>query len=158
MVLICKTLNPPSPKECFGPSFVEIGSVVLEKRILLKFVNVFLLFRKLSSPGKRAWLFNNLNKFESPSPAKDALCQVWLKLALWFLRRLKCEKFTDGRTDDGRVIRKAHLRFQLRWAKNEYYIRVAFCLFIIFGTAKGDPHPFFADHWGEVERLRSSRP
>ena len=38
-------------------------------------------------------------KLESPSP-KDALCQVWLKLAQWFWRmRWKCEKFTDGRTD-----------------------------------------------------------
>ena len=27
-----------------------------------------------------------LNKTESPSP-KDALCQVWLKLAQWFWRR-----------------------------------------------------------------------
>ena len=28
----------------------------------------------------------HLNKLESPSP-KDALCQVWLKLAQWFCRR-----------------------------------------------------------------------
>ena len=28
----------------------------------------------------------HLNKLESPSP-KDALCQVWLKLARWFWRR-----------------------------------------------------------------------
>ena len=28
----------------------------------------------------------HLNKLESPSP-KDALCQVWLKLAQWFWRR-----------------------------------------------------------------------
>ena len=27
-----------------------------------------------------------MNKLESPSP-KDALCHVWLKLALWFWRR-----------------------------------------------------------------------
>ena len=67
----------------------------------------------------------HLNKLESPSP-KDALCQVWLKLAQWFWRRIwKCEKFTDKRTDgrtdrqtdrqteDGRqVIRKAHLNSQ----------------------------------------------
>ena len=64
-----------------------------------------------------------LNKLESPSP-KDALCQVWLKLAQWFWRRRwLSEKITDwqtdGHTDDGRqVIRKAHLSFQLRWAKN----------------------------------------
>ena len=61
----------------------------------------------------------HLNKRESPSP-KDALCQVWLKLAKWFWRRRwKCEKFTDrrtdGQTDNGRqVIRKAHLTLRLR--------------------------------------------
>ena len=41
----------------------------------------------------------HFNKLESPS-CKDALCQVSLKLAQWFLRRSrKQEKFTDGRTD-----------------------------------------------------------
>ena len=65
----------------------------------------------------------HLNKLESP-PLMDALCQVWLKLAHWFWRRRwKYEKITDrqtdGRTDDGqKVIRKSHLSFQLRWAKN----------------------------------------
>ena len=76
-------------------------------------------------PLEKGWALH-LNKLKSPSPT-DALCQVWLKLAQWFWRRRwKCEKFTDGRTDrrtdrqtdDGRqVIRKAHLSFQLRWAK-----------------------------------------
>ena len=28
----------------------------------------------------------DLNKLESPS-AKDALCEIWLKLALWFWRK-----------------------------------------------------------------------
>ena len=65
-------------------------------------------------------------KLEFPSPG-DTLCQVWLQLAQWFWRRRwKCEKFTDGRTDDGRqVIRKAYLSFQLRWAK-KYYIAMFF--------------------------------
>ena len=64
----------------------------------------------------------HLTKLESPSP-KDALCQDWLKLAQWFWRRRwKCEKFTDRQTDDGRqVIRKAHLSFQLRWAKKHLF-------------------------------------
>ena len=34
----------------------------------------------------------HLNKIESYSP-KDALCQVWSKLAQWFWRIWKCEKF-----------------------------------------------------------------
>ena len=40
-----------------------------------------------------------LNKLEFPSP-KGALCQVWLKVAQWFLRgKWKYNKFTDGRTE-----------------------------------------------------------
>ena len=53
-------------------------------RRFLKFVNVFLLFCNYRSLEK-IWALH-LNKLESPSP-KDALSQVWLKLALWFLRR-----------------------------------------------------------------------
>ena len=41
----------------------------------------------------------HLNKLKSPSP-KDAKFQVWLELALWFLRRWKCENFTDDHSDD----------------------------------------------------------
>ena len=41
----------------------------------------------------------HLNKLESP-PYKDVLFQVWLKLAQWFWRKWKCEKFTDRRTDE----------------------------------------------------------
>ena len=57
-------------------------------------------------------------KNESPLP-KD---QVWLKLAQLFWRRSwKCEKFTDGQTDDRQqAIRKDHLSFHLRWAKNSW--------------------------------------
>ena len=36
-------------------------------------------------------------------------------------RRWKCEKFTDRQTDNGQQEnRKAHLSFQLRWAKNVF--------------------------------------
>ena len=47
----------------------------------------------------------HLNKLEFPS-SKDALCQVWLKLAQRFWRR----KVYDNNDDDGQIlIRKAHL-------------------------------------------------
>mgnify|MGYP003691357863 CR=1 FL=1 len=58
----------------------------------------------------------HLNKPEYPLP-KDALCQVWLKLAqLFWRRRYKCEKFTTTTTtatttttDNGQILtRKAH--------------------------------------------------
>lgn len=36
--------------------------------------------------------FNNLKSSYLP---KNALCQVWMKLAQWFWRSRKCNKFTD---------------------------------------------------------------
>ena len=55
------------------------------------------LFRNYLPLEKDGALYLNKLKFLSP---KNALFQVWLKLAKWFWRRrLKCEKFTDGRTD-----------------------------------------------------------
>ena len=50
----------------------------------LNFVNIFSLFRNYLPLGNGGTL--HLNKQEFPSP-KDALCQVWLKLAQWFWRR-----------------------------------------------------------------------
>ena len=50
----------------------------------LYFVNVFSLFCNYLPLEKGRVL--HLNKLESPSP-KDALCQVWLKMAQWFWRR-----------------------------------------------------------------------
>ena len=61
---------------------------------ILNFINVFLLFGNYLPLEKGGAL--HMNKIESPS-SKDALCQVWLKLAQWFWRRRsKCEKLTDG--------------------------------------------------------------
>ena len=119
----------PFTQGCLLSNLVEIGSVVLENKFFLISSMYFLLFWNYLPLEKGRAL--HLNKLESPL-LKDALCQVWLKLAQWFWRsRWKYEKFTDGRTDEhtdgqtdrsteyGRqVIRKAHLSFQLRWAKN----------------------------------------
>ena len=55
----------------------------------------------------------HLNKIESPSP-KDALCQVWLKLASGFEEKDENVKSlqTDRQRDDGRqAIRKACMSF-----------------------------------------------
>ena len=62
------------------PSLVEISPVVLEKKIFL-FVSVFSLFRNYLPLEKGGGV--HFNKFESPSH-KDALLQVYLKLARWF--------------------------------------------------------------------------
>ena len=54
------------------------------RRRFFNFVNVFSLFRNYLPLEEGEAL--HLNKLKSPSP-KDALCQVWLKLAQWFWRR-----------------------------------------------------------------------
>ena len=66
------------------PKLVEIGSVVLEKKIFYISSMYFRYFCN-NLPLEKGWVLH-LNKLESPSP-KDALCQVWLKLAQWSWRR-----------------------------------------------------------------------
>jgi hypothetical protein len=64
---------------------IDFGLLVLEEKIFfLKRFFVFLLFC-YHLPFERG-LPLSLIKLEFPSP-KDDLCQVWLKLALWFWRR-----------------------------------------------------------------------
>ena len=70
----------PITIECFVSSLVEIGQVVLKKMF---FINIFLLFHYYLSLEKHVAL--HLNKLEFRSP-KNALCEVWLKLAKWFER------------------------------------------------------------------------
>ena len=72
-------------KDAFAPNLVEIGPVVREKKIF-NFIYVFLQFGNYLPLEKGGAL--HLNKFESPVP-KDALCQVWLKLAQWFWKSSK---------------------------------------------------------------------
>ena len=108
----------PITQGCFVPSLVEIGSVVLKKKILKVGQCIFAI--SLLSP---------LGNGQGPSfeqtwilITEDTLCQVWFKLAQWFSRRRwKCEKFTDRWTDDGQhVIRKARLSFQLGELKKSW--------------------------------------
>ena len=72
----------------FVSILVEIGPEALEKNIFLNFVNVFSLFCYISLLGKgRGLLFEWT--WISFIQLKDALYQVWLKLANWFWRRFK---------------------------------------------------------------------
>ena len=68
------------------------------RRRLLKVFNVFFLLPNYLPFEKGVAL--PLNKRESPSP-KDALCQVWLKLAQWFWIRRQTDKQTDRRRTTG---------------------------------------------------------
>ena len=96
MVLICKT-SSFFTQGCFRPSLVENGHVVLEKKNFKFLQYIFSLLCNYLPLENSMALY--LNKLEFPSP-KDALCQVRLKLVMWFWRRKwKCEKFTDRRTE-----------------------------------------------------------
>ena len=70
----------PFTQGCFVPSLVENGPLVLGKN----FVNVFSLFHNYVPLKKVGAL--HLNKCEFFLP-KYVLCQVWLKLVKWLLRR-----------------------------------------------------------------------
>ena len=91
-------------KRCFVPSSVKIGPVGLEKNFLIS--SMFFRYFVFISSWKRNRVLH-FNKLESPSP-KDALCQVWLKLAQWFWRRWRNVESlqTDGRTTDNRQSEK----------------------------------------------------
>ena len=54
------------------------------RRRFFNFINVFSLFLNYLPLEKGRAI--HLMKLESPPP-KDALCQIWLKLAQWFCRR-----------------------------------------------------------------------
>ena len=113
-------LEFPLPKDALCQVWLKLVQWLWTRRFL-NLVNVFSLFHNYLPLDKEGTL--HLNKLESPS-SKDALCQVWLKLAQWFWRRRwKCEKFTTTTTtDNGQIlIRKAHLSLRLRWAKNRQW-------------------------------------
>jgi hypothetical protein len=76
---------------------IEIGLLVLEKKIFKNFQCIFTLLL-LSPVGDGQPL--SFEQFRIPSP-NDDLCQVWLKLAQWFWRRSrKCKSLqTDGQQD-----------------------------------------------------------
>ena len=83
VALYFNKFESPSPKDALCLVWLKLAQWFLRRKFL-KFVNVFLLFRYYLPLEKGVAI--HLNKIESPSP-KDALCQVWLKLAQWFWRR-----------------------------------------------------------------------
>ena len=78
-----KNLESPSSKDALCQDCLKLAQWFW-RRGFFTFFNIFLLFRNYLPLEKDRAL--HLNKLESPSP-KDALCQVWLKLAQWFWRR-----------------------------------------------------------------------
>ena len=76
-------LEFPSTKDDLCQVWLKLAQWFWRTRFL-HFVNVFSPFRNYLSLEKGVAL--HINKYESPLP-KNGLCQVWLKLAQWFLRR-----------------------------------------------------------------------
>ena len=83
LVLHLKKLESPSPKEALCQVQLKLAQWFWRRRFF-NFLNVFSLFRNYIPLEKGGAL--HLNKLQSPL-SKDALCQVWLKLAQWFQRR-----------------------------------------------------------------------
>ena len=78
-----KKLNPHHPRMLCAKCGWSWPSGSWEQDFI-NYVNVFSLFRYYLPLEKGVAL--HLKKLEFPSP-NDALCQVWLKLGQWFLRR-----------------------------------------------------------------------
>ena len=86
MVFHLKKLESPLTQECLVPRLVEIGSVVLEKKIfqIPRYFHYFIIISPWKRVGPFIW-----NKFEFPS-SKNDLCQVWLNLAKWYFKICPC--------------------------------------------------------------------
>ena len=76
-------LESSSPQDALCHVWLKLALWFWRRRSL-NFVNVFTLFPNYLPLKKDGAI--HLNNLESPS-RKDALCQVWLKLAQWFWRR-----------------------------------------------------------------------
>ena len=83
-------LESPSSKDDLSQVWLKLVQWIWRGRFL-NFLHIVLLFRYYLPLEKGVGL--HLKKLESSSP-KDALCQVWLKLAEWFLKR-KFFKFVN---------------------------------------------------------------
>ena len=73
-------LESPSPKNTLCWDWLKLAHWFWSRRFF-KFVNVFSLFRNYLPLEINMALHLRMLKYHSP---KDALCQVWLKLAQWF--------------------------------------------------------------------------
>ena len=83
MVVYLYKLESPSFNDALCQAWLNLAQWFWRGRFL-NLVNVFSLFYYYLS--LKIGIALHLNKFESPSP-RDALCQVWVKLAKWFWRR-----------------------------------------------------------------------
>ena len=85
MVLICITLSPFYLRMLYAKFGLNWSFSYGEEFFKNIFGQYIFAISCLDLPLKKDMTLH-LNKLESPSP-KDALCQVWLKLACWFWRK-----------------------------------------------------------------------
>ena len=110
--VICTHFLSPSPKDALCQVCWNWPNGSREN--FYNFVNIFSYF-VIISLGK--WCGPSFEKLQSPL-LKDALCQVWLKLAQWFWRRrCKCEKFT-GRQMDEKITNHLLLQISKKFYKS----------------------------------------
>ena len=116
----------PITQGCLVLSSVEISQVVLKKKIFK--VQQFMFAISLSSPLKKGrgpsfeqtWIPITQGCFE-PSLVKIGPVVLKKKSKIGKVYR-RTDRRTNRQTDDGRqAIRKGHLSFQLRWAKENDY-------------------------------------
>ena len=84
----------PFTKECIMPSLVEIGPVVLVKKIFLNFVNIFLLFGN-NLPLEQTWTPSTQGCFV-PSLVEIGPVNLVKKMKMWKVYR-QTERQTDRR-------------------------------------------------------------
>ena len=93
----------------------SLNHYIIEEDFLIS--SMYFHYFVIISPWKKGRALH-LNKLESPS-AKDALCQVWLKLAQWFWRRRWNVKSLERRQRRQRRQRRTTNKFwseKLTWA------------------------------------------
>ena len=107
-----KIFESPSHKDALCQVWLKFAQWFWRRRFL-NFVNVFSLFRNYLPLEIGGAL--NLNKLESPSPKLGCFVPSLVEIGPVVLEKnIKCEKFTDRRTDDRQSEKKAHLSFQIR--------------------------------------------
>ena len=130
--------------KCFVPRLVEVGPMVLEEKIFKIRQYIFRNFIIITA-WKRAWPFiwTNLMALHP----RMHCCKFGWNWCGFFWKFCKC---IFAISDDGwQAIRKAHLSFQLRWAKNQnwnsFLIRcIKWSLYIEYlGTCIAFYHPDF---------------
>ena len=110
-------------QRCFVPSLVEIGTVVLEKKIFTVRQCSFRYFIIISL-WKREWSPIWANLILPRRTAQGCFVRSLVEIdSVVFEKKMKMWKVyrqTYRRTDDRQqTIRKDHLSFQVRWAKTE---------------------------------------